>query len=160
MWPVWSRAEQDPRRNFVFVVGDWHGCSNKCGFTGVKVFCCSVSSFLGILYLICYCFKEWRIPWQCWETHRMVVVIQNRLVSRAEAKWVILAQESGFSKNLMLEQPQFSQLWCVYLLWSARAEFVLPSDCSVSNFQKSSMVRLARYKAKEFFLDGGNKNGS
>lgn len=37
---------------------------------------------------------------------------------------------------------------------------MLPSDCSVSNFQKSSMVRLARYKAKEFFLDGGNKNGS
>lgn len=29
---------------------------------------------------------------------------------------------------------------------------MLPSDCSVSNFQKSSMVRLARYKAKEFFF--------
>lgn len=40
----------------------------------------------------------------------------------------------------------------VYLLWSTQAEFVLPSDCSVSNFQKSSMVRLARYKAKEFFF--------
>lgn len=89
-----------------------------------------------------------------------MVVIQNRLASRAEAKWVILAQESGFSKNLMLKQPQFFQLWCVYLLWSSWAEFVLPSDCSVRNFQKSSMVRLARYKAKEFFLDGGNKNGS
>lgn len=38
----------------VFVVGDWHGCSNRCGFTGVKVFCCSVSSFLGIFYLICF----------------------------------------------------------------------------------------------------------
>lgn len=80
-----------------------------------------------------------------------MVVIQNRLASRAEAKWVILAQESGFSKNLMLKQPQFFQLWCVYLLWSSWAEFVLPSDCSVRNFQKSSMVRLARYKAKEFF---------
>lgn len=27
----------------VFVVGDWHGCSNRCGFTGVKV---SVVQFL------------------------------------------------------------------------------------------------------------------
>lgn len=44
-------------------------------------------------------------------------VIQNRLASRAEAKWVILAQESGFSKTFNARAASvLSAVMCLFTL--------------------------------------------
>lgn len=58
----------------------------------------------------------------------------------------ILVQDADFCKNS-------SALMCILcvpvaLKLSIHALYMLYTDCTVSNFQKSSMVRLARYKAK------------